>query len=142
MNSFGKLFRCTTFGESHGEAIGCVIDGCPAGLELNISDIQEELIRDIPNEVLGTPRKELNEVKIVSGLFQNKTIGTPICIVIVNGDHKSKDYKQMESSYRPGHAEYTYHQRYGIYNPNGGGRASGRECIARLAVGAVAKEIY
>ncbi|MDP4144276.1 MAG: chorismate synthase [Bacillota bacterium] len=141
MNSFGRIFRCTTFGESHGEAIGCVIDGCPAGLELHISDIENELVRDIPDKLLGTPRKELNEVKILSGIFNNKTLGTPICILIPNGNHKSNDYKLMENCYRPGHAEYTYHERYGIYHPYGGGRASGRECIARLAAGAVAKKI-
>lgn len=141
MNSFGRIFSFTTWGESHGEAVGCIIDGCPANLNLTDEDIRKELQRDIPDQLLGTARKESNEFKIFSGIFEGKTIGTPICIVIFNDNKKSKDYEAIRYCYRPGHAEYTYHKRYGIYNPYGGGRASGRECIARLAVGAVAKKI-
>lgn len=141
MNTFGTLFKFTTWGESHGVAVGCVIDGCPAGLMLTEEDINKELANDIPNEILGTPRKEANKSQILSGTYDGQSIGTPICIVVFNENHKSNDYQLLKSCYRPGHAEYTYHKRYGIYNPLGGGRASGRECIARLAVGAVAKKL-
>ena len=141
MNTLGRVFRCTTWGESHGEAMGCIVDGCPAGLELTESDIKNELVRDIPNSILGTPRKEANRVKIFSGTYLGKTIGTPICVVVYNDIHNSADYEYMKYLYRPGHAEYTYHKRYGIYNPYGGGRASGRECVVRLAAGAIAKKL-
>lgn len=140
-NTFGDVFRCTTWGESHGKAVGCVIDGCPAGLELFRSDIQKELYADIPDNSLGTLRKEQNEFEILSGLFKNTTIGTPICIMIHNNNKDSSSYERIKSYYRPGHAEFTYHKRYGIYHPHGGGRASGREAIARLAAGAVAKKL-
>ena len=141
MNTFGQAFRCTTWGESHGKAVGCVIDGCPAGLELLRSDIQRELYGDIPDGSLGTMRKEQNGFEILSGLFEDLTLGTPICVVIYNQGKNSDDYEKFKDYYRPGHAEYTYHRRYGIYTPYGGGRASGREAIARLAAGAVAKKL-
>lgn len=141
MNTFGTLFSFTTWGESHGIAVGCVIDGCPAGIQITEEDIDKELKNDVPNVELGTPRREINKSKILSGTYEGQTIGTPICIAIFNKNHKSNDYQLLKTCYRPGHAEYTYHKRYGIYNPLGGGRASGRECIARLAVGAVAKKL-
>jgi chorismate synthase len=141
MNTFGHIFRCTTWGESHGKAVGCVIDGCPAGLELLKSDIQKELNGDVPDDSLGTPRKEQNEFEILSGLFENTTLGSPICIIIYNSDRNSGDYERIKHYYRPGHAEFTFHNKYGIYDPYGGGRASGREAIARLAAGAVAKKL-
>jgi chorismate synthase len=141
MNTFGNVFRCTTWGESHGKAVGCVIDGCPAGLELFKSDIEKELYADIPDNSLGTLRKEQNGFEILSGIFENVTLGTPISIIIYNGDNHSDDYEKIRHYYRPGHAEFTFHKKYGIYHPYGGGRASGREAIARLAAGAVAKKL-
>lgn len=141
MNSFGHVFKCTTWGESHGKALGCVIDGCPAGLELLESDIRKELADDIPDDSLGTPRTEANAFEILSGVFEDITLGTPISIVIYNQGKNSGDYEHMKDYYRPGHAEFTYHRRYGRYNPYGGGRASGREAVARLAAGAVAKKL-
>lgn len=141
MNTLGSVFRITTWGESHGEAVGCLIDGCPAGMKLKVEDINLELQRDVPDRQLGTPRREPNRIEIMSGLYGGVTIGTPISIVIYNDAAKSMDYEPVKFLYRPGHAEFTYHKRYGVYNPYGGGRASGRECIARLAAGAVAKKI-
>lgn len=141
MNSFGLVFRCTTWGESHGKAVGCVIDGCPAGLEVQQSDIQKELDSDIPDSSLGTPRKEKNRFEILSGMLDNITLGSPICIMIHNRENHKEDYERIRHYYRPGHAEFTFHKRYGIYDPYGGGRASGRESIARLAAGAVAKKL-
>lgn len=141
MNTIGRVFRVTTWGESHGPAIGCVIDGCPAGLYLTREDLQIELARDIPNIELGTERREPNEAQILSGIYADKTLGTPISIIIYNQHQQSADYAPIHSCYRPGHAEYTYHKRYGNYHPYGGGRASGRECIARLCAGAVAKKL-
>lgn len=141
MNTIGRVFRCTTWGESHGEAIGCVIDGCPAGLELNNLDIIKELKKDIVDNNLNTKRKEDNTPRILSGIYNNKTLGTPICVVIFNNDCKSNDYEYLKYCYRPGHCEYGYHQRWGIYNPYGGGRGSGRTFIAVLAAGAVAKKL-
>ncbi|HNX92497.1 MAG TPA: chorismate synthase, partial [Syntrophomonas sp.] len=141
MNTFGHLFRCTTWGEAHGKAVGCVVDGCPSGLELSESDIQKELQADIPDCSLGTPRREQNHLEILSGLLENKTLGTPICIVIRNNDRNMADYDHFKDCYRPGHAEYTFHKKYGIYDPHGGGRASGREAIARIAAGAIAKKV-
>ncbi len=141
MNIFGQAFRCATWGESHGKAVGCVVDGCPAGMELLRSDIQRALYGDIPDGSLGTMRREQNGFEILSGVFEDLTLGTPISIVIYNQGKKSGDYERIKDYYRPGHAEYTYHRRYGIFNPYGGGRASGREAIARLAAGAVAKKL-
>lgn len=135
------VFRCTTWGESHGKAVGCVIDGCPAGLELQEPDIQRELDADVPDDCLGTIRREPNKFEILSGIFEGRTLGTPICIAIYNGCKNSADYEHIKDYYRPGHAEFAFHRRYGIYDPYGGGRASGREAIARLAAGAVAKKL-
>ena len=139
-NTIGRIFRVTTWGESHGPAIGCVIDGCPAGLELTKTDIATELAKDIPDSKLGTSRIEKNEFQILSGVYNNKTLGTPICIAIYNREQKSSDYHGLKC-YRPGHAEYGYQKRFGIFDPCGGGRASGRECIARLCAGAIAKKL-
>lgn len=141
MNSIGRIFRVTTWGESHGPAIGCVIDGCPAGLSLNQEDLQTELARDIPEPLLGTERHEPNEAQLLSGVFAGKTLGTPISILIYNQAQQSADYTPINSCYRPGHAEYGYHMRFGVYDPHGGGRASGRECISRICAGAVAKKL-
>jgi chorismate synthase len=141
MNTIGRIFRCTTFGESHGKAIGCVLDGVPAGLNLTYADIERELEKDVPNSLLGTPRKEENNIEILSGILDDITLGTPICIVIYNKEHHSNDYLPLKETYRPGHGEFTYHKRFNTYTPYGGGRASGRECIARLAGGAVAKKL-
>lgn len=117
-----------------------MIDGCPAGLELTKKDIATELAKDIPDSKLGTSRKEQNEFQILSGVHDNKTLGTPICIAIYNREQKSSDYHGLKC-YRPGHAEYGYQKRFGIFDPCGGGRASGRECIARLCAGAIAKKL-
>lgn len=141
MNTIGRVFRCTTFGESHGKAMGCILDGVPAGLNLTSDDIKRELEKDIPNSLLGTPRKEENHVEILSGILDDITLGTPICIVIYNKEHHSNDYLPLKENYRPGHGEFTYHKRFNTYTPYGGGRASGRECISRLAGGAVAKKL-
>lgn len=141
MNTIGRVFRCTTFGESHGKAMGCILDGVPAGLNLTSDDIKRELERDIPNSLLGTPRKEENHVEILSGILDDITLGTPICIVIYNKEHHSNDYLPLKENYRPGHGEFTYHKRFNTYTPYGVGRASGRECISRLAGGAVAKKL-
>ena len=140
INTIGRVFRVTTWGESHGPALGCVIDGCPAGLELTEKDIRIELAKDVPDSKLGTLRREKNELHILSGIYNNKTLGTPICISIQNNDQKKSDYRGL-TCYRPGHAEYGYQKRFGIFDPFGGGRASGRECIARLCAGAIAKKI-
>jgi chorismate synthase len=140
-NSFGDRFRITTFGESHGPAVGAVIDGCPAGLPLSEEDLAPDLARDIPEPEIGTPRKEPNRVRILSGVYEGKTLGSPICLLIENEDVKSESYLVRESLPRPGHADLAWRQRYGHVDPRGGGRASGRECIARLAAGAVAKKL-
>lgn len=141
MNTIGNIFRCTTWGESHGQAIGCVIDGCPSNIELSEEDINRELERDVPIQMLGTPRKESNKAQILSGISNNKTLGTPISIIIPNNNQRSKDYSSIQYCYRPGHGEFGYHARYGIYEYCGGGRASGRECVGRLSAGAIAKKI-
>lgn len=141
-NSIGRLFVVTTWGESHGKCLGAVIDGCPANLHLTPEDIERELARDIPDIELGTKRHEPNKFEILSGWQKNRTLGTPICLIIHNTDYKSIDYKQFQNLIRPGHADYTYVEKYGHSNLiKGGGRASGRECIARLAAGAVAKKV-
>ena len=138
-NSFGRHFRITTWGESHGPAVGVVIDGCPAGLELSDKVIRRQMERDIPEPSIGTTRHEPNEFKIMSGVFDGKTLGTPISIIIPNSDVDSKPYKSFAGVPRPGHADLTWWLRYGWVDPRGGGRASGRECIARLAAGAIAQ---
>ena len=140
-NSFGQLFRITTFGESHGEAIGCIIDGCPPGLALSADDIQPDLDRRKPGTSRHvTQRREADQVDILSGVFEGKTTGTPIALLIRNTDQRSKDYGAIAEQFRPGHADYSYWHKYGIRDYRGGGRSSARETAARVAAGAVAKK--
>lgn len=140
MNRFGIRFSFTTFGESHGKAIGCVVDGVPAGLEIDEAFIQSELDRRKPGQnAYATARKEADAVEILSGVFEGKSTGTPIAMVIYNTNQKSKDYSNIKDVFRPGHADYTYWQKYGIRDYRGGGRSSARETAARVAAGAVAK---
>jgi chorismate synthase len=139
-NSFGELFRISTFGESHGPAIGVIIDGCPAGLSIDQEFIQTELDRRRPGQSrITTQRKEEDAFRILSGVFEGKSTGTPIAIVIENTDQRSKDYSHIAGSFRPSHADYTYEAKYGIRDYRGGGRSSARETAARVAAGAVAK---
>ncbi len=140
-NSFGKFFRVTTWGESHGPALGTVIDGCPAGVALEDTDIREQLDRDVPDRELGTPRGEINRFQILSGVFEGKTLGTPISIIVWNNDARPGTYTGGRDTLRPGHADFTWLARYGHTDWRGGSRASGRECIARLAAGAVARKL-
>jgi chorismate synthase len=141
-NSFGRLFSYTTFGESHGPAIGAVIDGCPAGMALSEADIQPDLDRRRPGTSrFTTQRKETDQVRILSGVFEGKTTGTPIGLLIENGDQRSKDYSQIKDKFRPGHADYTYWRKYGLRDYRGGGRSSARETAMRVAAGAVAKKL-
>ena len=141
-STFGNLFRVTTWGESHGGAIGVVIDGCPAGLSLDTSDIQFYLNRRKPGHSrYATPRKESDEVEILSGVFEGHTTGTPISLLVYNTSQRSADYSEIASYYRPGHADYTFDQKYGFRDYRGGGRSSGRETIGRVAAGAVALKI-
>ncbi len=141
-NTFGNLFRITTWGESHGSSIGVVIDGCPAGLNLSEKDIQKELDRRKPGQsTIASPRKEADKAQILSGVFEGKTTGTPISIVVLNEGQKSGDYKNLADKFRPSHADYTYEAKYGIRDYRGGGRASARETIGRVAAGAIAKKI-
>ena len=141
-NSFGTIFRITTWGESHGAAVGCVIDGCPAGLELNEVDIQKKLNERLPGRGEHvSPRKEKDQVKILSGVFEGKTTGTPICLMVANEDQDSSKYEPIKDLLRPGHANFTYLEKYGIFDWRGGGRASARETVARVAAGAVAEKI-
>jgi chorismate synthase len=140
MNSYGTLFRITTFGESHGLAIGVVVDGCPAGLEIDEAFIQSELNRRKPGQSkITTQRKEDDTFKIISGVFEGKSTGAPIAIVIENQDQRSKDYAHLENAFRPSHADYTYEAKYGFRDYRGGGRSSARETAARVAAGALAK---
>ncbi|PKM95651.1 MAG: chorismate synthase [Firmicutes bacterium HGW-Firmicutes-1] len=139
---FGNIFKISTWGESHGKGIGVVIDGCPAGLELNETDIQICLNRRRPGQSpFATPRKETDAVEILSGVFEGKTTGTPISLIVFNQDQRSHDYSQIASYYRPGHADYSYDSKYGFRDYKGSGRASGRETTARVAGGAIAKKI-
>ncbi|MBI3599043.1 MAG: chorismate synthase [Nitrospinae bacterium] len=141
-NSFGRLFRITTWGESHGPALGVVIDGCPAMLDLREEDIQVELDRRMPgNSEASSPRKEADRVEILSGVFEGKTTGAPISLLIRNMDADSSKYEKIKDVFRPGHADYTYLAKYGIRDYRGGGRSSGRETAGRVAAGAVAKKI-
>lgn len=141
-STLGNIFRITTWGESHGPALGVVIDGCPAGLTLCEDDIQQFLNRRKPGQTaIATPRKEDDKVKILSGVFEGKTTGTPISMVVENNSQRSHDYSQISSCYRPGHADYTFDQKYGFRDYRGGGRSSGRETIGRVAAGAVASLI-
>ncbi|MGR6750938.1 chorismate synthase [Aeromonas veronii] len=140
-NSFGQLFRVTTFGESHGLALGAVVDGCPPGLEVSEADLQGDLDRRKPGTSrYTTPRREPDEVKILSGVFEGKTTGTSIGLLIENTDQRSKDYSDIKDLFRPGHADYTYHQKYGQRDYRGGGRSSARETAMRVAAGAIAKK--
>ena len=140
-SSFGTIFKITTWGESHGKGLGVVVDGCPAGLPLDENDIQKFLNRRKPGQSkFTTPRKEDDAVEILSGVFEGKTTGTPISLVVYNQNQKSKDYSEIASYYRPGHADYTFDQKYGFRDYRGGGRSSGRETIGRVAAGAIAVE--
>ncbi|MFZ9373741.1 MAG: chorismate synthase [Burkholderiaceae bacterium] len=140
-NTFGTLFAVTNFGESHGPAIGCVIDGCPPGMELSEADIQPELDRRRPGTSRHvTQRNEPDAVEILSGVYEGKTTGTPICLLIRNTDQRSKDYGDIAQTFRPGHADYTYLQKYGLRDPRGGGRSSARLTAPMVAAGAVARK--
>jgi chorismate synthase len=140
-NTFGNLFAVTNFGESHGPAIGCVIDGCPPGMELSAADIQPDLDRRRPGTSRHvTQRQEEDKVEILSGVYEGKTTGTPIALLIRNTDQRSKDYSEIAQTFRPGHADYSYLQKYGLRDPRGGGRASARLTAPMVAAGAVAKK--
>ena len=140
-NSYGKLFTVTTFGESHGLGLGAIVDGCPPGIELTEADLQADLDRRKPGTSrYTTARREADQVKIMSGVFEGKTTGTPIGLVIENTDQRSKDYGNIAQSFRPGHADYTYTQKYGFRDYRGGGRSSARETAMRVAAGAIAKK--
>ncbi|WP_039948404.1 chorismate synthase [Vibrio ichthyoenteri] len=140
-NSIGQHFRVTTFGESHGIALGCIVDGCPPGLEISEEMIQVDLDRRRPGTSrYTTARREPDQVKILSGVFEGKTTGTSIGLLIENTDQRSKDYSDIQDKFRPGHADYTYHQKYGIRDYRGGGRSSARETAMRVAAGAIAKQ--
>ncbi|MCU7892684.1 MAG: chorismate synthase [Candidatus Thiodiazotropha sp. (ex Ustalcina ferruginea)] len=140
-NSIGKLFTVTSFGESHGPAIGCIVDGCPPGLALSASDLQHDLDRRKPGTSRHTTqRREADEVEILSGVFEGRTTGTPIGLIIHNTDQRSKDYSEIMDRFRPGHADYTYNQKYGFRDYRGGGRSSARETAMRVAAGGIAKK--
>lgn len=139
-NSFGRVFRISTFGESHGKGLGVIVDGCPAGLPIDEAFIRQELQRRKPGQSkITTQRKEEDECQILSGVFEGKSTGTPIALVILNTDQKSKDYSHIADKFRPSHADYTYFEKYGIRDYRGGGRSSARETAARVAAGAIAK---
>jgi len=141
-NTFGKMFCFTTWGESHGPAIGCVVDGCPPNIALSEKDIQIDMDRRRPGKSKFTSqRKESDKVEILSGVFQGKTTGTPISMIIYNKDARSRDYETIKNKFRPGHADYTYLMKYGIRDYRGGGRQSARETAARVAAGAIAKVV-
>ncbi|MEN9449191.1 MAG: chorismate synthase [Bacteroidota bacterium] len=141
-NSFGEIFRITTFGESHGVALGVIIDGCPAGLSIDTAFIQSELDRRKPGQSnIVTQRKEADEFEILSGVFEGTTQGTPIALLIRNEDQKSKDYEHIKDSFRPSHADFTYNEKYGSRDYRGGGRSSARETAARVAAAAIAKQL-
>src|SRR5215469_11679973 len=141
-NTFGHLFRVTTFGESHGGGLGVIIDGCPPRIEISEAEIQRELDRRRPGQSkLTTQRKEEDRCEILSGVFEGQTLGTPIAILVRNKDARPEDYSEIASKFRPSHADYTYEAKYGIRNWQGGGRASARETIGRVAAGAIAKKI-
>lgn len=141
-NSFGHLFRITTWGESHGPAIGVTIDGCPPRLPLTAAEIQAELDRRRPGQSdITTPRKEADSVEILSGVYEGLTTGTPIALMVRNTDQRSSAYNEMKAAFRPSHADFTYQTKFGIRDPNGGGRSSARETIGRVAAGAIAKKI-
>ena len=140
-NSIGQHFRVTTFGESHGIALGCIVDGCPPGLQITEEDLQKDLDRRRPGTSrYTTARREADAVKILSGVFEGQTTGTSIGLLIENTDQRSKDYSEIKDKFRPGHADYTYHQKYGVRDYRGGGRSSARETAMRVAAGAIAKK--
>ena len=140
-NSFGNIFRFTSFGESHGPAIGCIVDGCPPGLEISSTDLQHDLNRRKPGQSrYTTQRREDDEINILSGVFEGKTTGSSIGMIIENQDQKSKDYSKIKDLFRPSHADYTYHQKYGNRDYRGGGRSSARETALRVAAGGIAKK--
>lgn len=140
-NTFGKLFTVTTFGESHGPALGAIVDGCPPGLALSEADLQHDLDRRRPGTSrYTTQRREPDQVRILSGVFEGRTTGTPIGLLIENADQRSRDYDKIKASFRPGHADYTYQQKYGLRDYRGGGRSSARETAMRVAAGAIAKK--
>ena len=142
MNTFGHLFRITTWGESHGGAVGVVVDGCPPQIDLDVSTIQFELNRRKPGQShLTTPRQEGDAVEILSGVFEGKTLGSPISMLVWNKNARPSDYEHLKDLYRPSHADFTYQEKYGIRNWQGGGRASARETIGRVAAGAIAKQV-
>src|SRR5689334_7677149 len=141
-NTFGHMFRVTTFGESHGVAIGCVVDGCPPLIPLTAEDIQHDLDRRKPGQSrFTTQRQEADAVRILSGVFEGETTGTPIQLLIENTDQRPRDYSNIRDSFRPGHADYTYWAKYGIRDYRGGGRASARETASRVAAGAIARKV-
>ena len=141
-NTFGKFFRFTTWGESHGPAIGCVVDGCPPNISIKEEDIQRELNKRKPGQSkFTTQRKEDDKVEILSGVFEGKTTGTPILMIIYNKDMRSRDYETIKDKFRPGHADFTYFKKYGIRDYRGGGRQSARETASRVAAGAIAKKV-
>src|SRR5579862_9553208 len=140
-NTIGKLFTVTTFGESHGPALGCIVDGCPPGLELAEADLQQ----DVDRRRTGTSkfvsqRREGDQVRLLSGVFEGQTTGTPIGLLIENTDARSRDYEKIKDRFRPGHADYTYQQKYGLRDHRGGGRSSARETVMRVAAGAIARK--
>jgi len=141
-NSFGKIFKLTSFGESHGTAIGGVIDGCPAGITIQIEQVQKDLDRRRPGQSkITTQRKEADNILFLSGIFEGKTLGTPIAFMVLNEDAKSKDYTHIKDTYRPSHADYTYDAKYGYRDYRGGGRSSARETVARVVAGSIAKQL-
>ena len=141
-NTFGHLFRFTTWGESHGLAIGCVVDGCPPRIALSDADIQYWLDRRRPGQSrFTTQRQEPDRVRILSGVFEGETTGTPIGMVVENEDARTRDYEEIKDKFRPGHAEFTYHRKYGIRDYRGGGRSSARETAMRVAAGSIARKI-
>ncbi len=141
-NSFGQLFRITTFGESHGGGVGVVIDGCPPRLEISAAEIQRELDRRRPGQSsITTPRDEADQVEILSGVFEGRTLGTPIALLVRNKDARPEAYAEIAQTFRPSHADFTYEAKYGIRNWQGGGRASARETIGRVAAGVVARKV-
>ena len=140
-NTFGRLFTVTSFGESHGPALGCVVDGCPPGLELSEADLQADVERRRPGtSKFTTQRKEPDTVRILSGVFEGRTTGTPIGLLVQNEDQRSRDYDKIKDRFRPGHADYTYQQKYGVRDYRGGGRSSARETVMRVAAGAIARK--
>ena len=141
-NSLGKMFKVTTFGESHGPAIGVIIDGCPADIGLTENDIQKELDKRKPGKSrTSTTRKELDKAQVLSGVFNNRTTGTPISVIVYNADADSTKYEPLKNIFRPGHADFTYLNKYGVRDHRGGGRSSARETVGRVAAGAIAKKI-